>query len=227
MANFNVIKKNWQHQIIVCDDGSHTLYVPQLEEHYHSVHGAINESMHVFIQMGLLSLASTSISILEVGFCTGLNALLTLVSAPEKKVHYHAVEKYPLDLELADQLNYGSHLPGYSDLYHQLNHSPWEEDVSIASNFMLHKSKADFRAVELVNTYDLVYFDAFAPSKQPDLWENDVFAAIFKQMNLNGILVTYCAKGSVRRMLKEVGFFVERLPGPPGKREMLRAIRLI
>ena len=227
MANFEVIKENWQHQIIICEDGSHTLYVPHLEEHYHSVHGAVNESMHVFIQMGLQHHSGKNINILEVGFGTGLNALLTLVSAHEKTIYYHTIEKYPLDIELASQLNYGNYLQGCADLYPQFHHSSWEEDVALTSNFILHKTKADFRAVELIKKYDLVYFDAFAPSKEPDLWQIDVFANIFRQMNTNGILVTYCAKGSVRRMLTEVGFFVERLPGPPGKREMLRAIRLV
>jgi tRNA U34 5-methylaminomethyl-2-thiouridine-forming methyltransferase MnmC len=227
MANSDAINEGGQHQIIVCEDGSHTLYVPQLQEHYHSTHGAVNESMHVFIQMGLLQHSNASISILEVGFGTGLNALLTLVSANEKSIYYHAVEKYPLCLELVGQLNYGIHLPGCSSLYHQLHQSLWGEDVKMTSSFTLHKTHADLRAVELVRKYDLVYFDAFAPSKQPDLWQIDVFANIFRQMNPKGILVTYCAKGSVRRMLKEVGFFVERLPGPPGKREMLRAIRLV
>jgi len=211
-------------EFVVSEDGSHTLYVPALDEHYHSVHGAINESMHVYIQTGLKVIEKADISIMEVGFGTGLNALLTLANSSTCRIRYQTFEKYPLSSDVWQQLNYkvdgGDALDSSFKKMHDCN---WESWQSITNNFEIYKSAIDFRDATPFEGVDLVYFDAFAPDKQPDLWNADVFAKIFASMNSGGVLVTYCAKGVVRRMLQDVGFMVERLPGPPPKKEMLRA----
>lgn len=213
-------------QLIVSEDGSHTLFVPRLNEHYHSTYGAVNESMHVYIQMGLEKIENTHVRILEVGFGTGLNALLTAMCAKGKTVCYHTFEKYPLEQSVWKALNYDKLAVGFDDLFfHKMHSCQWETDVALTDSFSLRKVKADFRGMQLEDGYDLVYFDAFGPDKQPDLWSEEVFAKIFAAMNHQGVLVTYCAKGKVRRMLSSIGFCVERLPGPPRKKEMLRATK--
>ena len=223
-------------------DGSHTLFIPEMDEHYHSVNGAVQESRHVFIEAGLHHLERKEIVVLEIGFGTGLNALLTLEAAEQEKrpVHYTGIELYPLTWEEVDAL-------GYSDnpLFKQLHTAPWEEDVKISPYFTLRKIQADANSDKVLvisdkhdtthsslitNTLslnpDLVYFDAFAPEKQPEMWNEQLFHSLYVSMNTGGILTTYCAKGVIRRMLQAVGFLVERLPGPPGgKREILRATK--
>ena len=224
------------------EDGSATLFVPELNEHYHSVKGARTESQHIFIDMGLKASAAPQPHVLEIGFGTGLNALLTLEAAEQEKrpVHYTGIELYPLAWEEVDAL-------GYSDnpLFKQLHTAPWEEDVKIAPYFTLRKIQADANSDKVLvisdkhdtthsslitNTLslnpDLVYFDAFAPEKQPEMWNEQLFHSLYASMNIGGILTTYCAKGVIRRMLQAIGFLVERLPGPPdGKREILRATK--
>ena len=211
-------------------DGSHTLFVPALDEHYHSVNGAIQESMHVFIQAGLQQLPSqNSVRILEIGFGTGLNALLTLLYAREAgvAVHYTALERYPLPSSVTGQLNYPQQLgvPDAAHLFGQLHAVPWDKETAITPDFTLLKIETDFTSHILTATYDLIYFDAFAPEKQSEMWQQQLFGRLFSATNEGGILTTYCAKGEVRRMLQQSGYIVERIPGPPGKRQMIRAVR--
>jgi tRNA U34 5-methylaminomethyl-2-thiouridine-forming methyltransferase MnmC len=213
-------------KLILSDDGSHTLFVPSLNENYHSTHGAISESMHVYIQTGLKQIEKQSINILEVGFGTGLNALLTIVNAPDKTINYTGVEKFPLPQATLRQLNYGKTLGQDAEyLFEKMQNGEWDVPITVTPNFSLTKIAGDFRQTVLTKEIDLVYFDAFGPDKQIDLWNSDVFAKIYSAMLPGGLLVTYCAKGAVRRSLQHVGFVTERLPGPPRKREMLRATK--
>lgn len=213
------------------EDGSATLFVPELDEHYHSVKGARTESQHIFIDMGLKASAAPQPHVLEIGFGTGLNALLTLEAAEQdaRSVHYTGIELYPLAWEEVDALGYSN-----NPLFKQLHTAPWEEDVKISPHFTLRKIKGDANTVineelRVVNSSfspSVAYFDAFAPEKQPEMWNEQLFRSLYVYMNTGGILTTYCAKGVIRRMLQAVGFRVERLPGPPGgKREILRATK--
>lgn len=211
-------------------DGSHTLFVPELDEHYHSVNGAIQESTHIFINTGLNHCPKKDIRIFEVGFGTGLNAYLTALEAEkqQKKIHYTTIEAYPLPSELTEKLNYARQIDKSTQgLFDKLHTTEWEKDIQILPYFILHKIEADFKSFRLneLQDIDLVYFDAFAPDKQPDMWSQEIFDSLYQIMNRGGILVTYCAKGVIRRMMQQAGFTVERLPGPPGKREMLRATK--
>lgn len=221
------------------EDGSATLFVPELNEHYHSTKGARTESQHIFIDMGLKASAAPSPHILEIGFGTGLNAWLTLKEAEEssRNVHYTGVELYPLEWQMIEQLNYvpndeqitvNNEQQNAIKLFKQLHTSPWEEDVRLTPHFTLRKIQEDFNKWRVENSlFNLVYFDAFAPEKQPEMWSQELFNRIYVLLAKDGILTTYCAKGVVRRMLQAAGFLVERLPGPPGgKREILRARKL-
>ncbi|KAA9340295.1 tRNA (5-methylaminomethyl-2-thiouridine)(34)-methyltransferase MnmD [Adhaeribacter soli] len=213
------------------NDGSHTLYVPALNEHYHSVHGALQEALHVFIKHGLepvLANATTPINLLEIGFGTGLNAILTLQAFLTQKhsVLYDTLEKYPLPEEVIAQLQFENFIlnPELLAYFRKLHAAPWNTEAAIRPNFTLQKLHADLENFALpANTYDLVYFDAFAPEKQPELWTDEIFAKIGQALKPGGVLVSYCAKGSFKRSLKAAGLTVEALPGPPGKREMTRA----
>ena len=207
-------------------DGSYTLFVPELNEHYHSIKGALNESIHIFISMGLRHSPIEIPRILEIGFGTGLNAFLTLLEAnrTQRTVHYTTIERYPVPNQLIDQLHYPENIsPNDAGFFHALHSAPWETDIVISPYFTLHKVNADFTHYTLTQQYDIVYFDAFAPEKQPEMWSQDIFNKLYEHLNNNGILTTYCAKGIVRRILQSGGFSVERFPGPPdGKREILR-----
>lgn len=214
--------------IELTQDGSATLYVPELDEHYHSVKGARTESQHIFINMGLKHSQAEQPRILEIGFGTGLNALLTLQEAEQSQrcIHYTGIELYPLTWPEVHALHYSD------DSRLQLLHeTPWEQQVQLTPYFSLLKLQRDlirWKATDEQTPFhcDLIYFDAFAPDKQPDLWTRDIFENLYKCLNPGGILTTYCAKGVIRRMLQEVGFQMERLPGPPGgKREILRGIK--
>ena len=217
-------------QITNTGDGSSTLFIPDLNEHYHSINGAVQESEHVFIRTGLEVVKTLTICMLEMGFGTGLNALLTFRKAVNfKSIHYYAIEKYPLSWEQVKQLKYEEFL-GLSETekeaFRSMHQSPWDVTTVLTDNFTLHKMKTDLKDYLTSEHFDLVYFDAFAPAVQPELWEEPVFTMLGQAMKPGGVLVTYCAKGEVRRRLQRSGFDVERLPGPPGKREILRAIRL-
>lgn len=210
-------------------DGSYTLYVPELDEHYHSVKGALTESQHIFIEMGLKHSSAPEPHILEIGLGTGLNAFLTLLAAEEmqRKVYYTGIERYPLAEETLRQLDY----PGiigkkHEEDYYAIHQAPWEKETNLSPWFTLHKIEGDFTRHTFQKGYDIIYFDAFAPEKQPEMWEQSLFNTLYNVLNEGGILTTYCAKGVVRRMLQTAGFTVERLPGPPGgKREILRATK--
>lgn len=211
-------------------DGSHTIAIPELQVTYHSKHGAIQESMHVFIDAGLrqtLTNVSERLQILEIGFGTGLNALLTLLEAPNRLIRYESLEAYPLQAELASSLNYGTLLPNTTatQLLGNFHRAPWEEPVSITPEFTLLKRQMQLQDFTSQERYHMVYFDAFAPTAQPELWTTQVFTNIYKHLLPRGILVTYCSKGIVRRAMQHAGFNVEKIPGPPGKREMVRAIK--
>lgn len=211
-------------------DGSYTLYVPELDEHYHSVKGALTESKHIFIDMGLKHAAATEPHILEIGLGTGLNCFLTLMEAEasRRKVHYTGIERFPLTLEVVRSLDYPSVIgQGHTEDYFAIHQAPWEEDVELSPWFTLHKTEGDFTRHQFEKGYDIIYFDAFAPEKQPEMWSQPLFDILYSILNEGGILTTYCAKGVVRRMLQAAGFKVERLPGPPGgKREILRATKI-
>ncbi len=215
-----------ERSIIVTEDGSHSLFVPQLNEHYHSIHGAIQESMHVFIQAGLNYVETDRITIFEVGFGTGLNALLTYLNVPVgKKISYVSIEKYPIQKGEVASLNYAQLLkPSAQGVFEQIHACEWGCAVPISDNFALLKIQADISEYQFDNLpfFDLIYFDAFAPDKQPYMWDFGLFQRLFEHCNQQAIFVTYCAKGQVRRNLIQAGFSMERLPGPPGKLQMLR-----
>jgi tRNA U34 5-methylaminomethyl-2-thiouridine-forming methyltransferase MnmC len=216
-------------RVINTGDGSHTLYVPKLNEHYHSVHGAVQESTHVFINNGLNSCKADPIFILEIGFGTGLNALLTATrcNSGVREIHYTTIEKHPLKDEITGSLNHYKFAGEHGKKLFQLIHSAaWNKSVRICRQFYLEKIENDFTKIHLHGNYDLIYFDAFGPDKQPEMWTKEMFSGIASVTNKDGILVTYSAKGEVRRSLKECGFEVSLLPGPPGKRQMIRAVKL-
>ncbi|MFP4604087.1 MAG: tRNA (5-methylaminomethyl-2-thiouridine)(34)-methyltransferase MnmD [Bacteroidales bacterium] len=219
----------YEKKLIKTSDGSHTLYDPELKEHYHSINGAIQESMHVFINKGFHSIEKNPVRILEIGFGTGLNAVLTCAESKkyQRKVYYHAIEKYPLDNELINSLNYKQYLDSEGkDFFREIHKSNWGVRVDISPYFTIIKQKLDFIGFDIQDTYDIIYFDAFAPDKQPEMWSAGNFHNLFCALTKKGVLVTYSAKGIIKRRLDHVGFHVEKLPGPPGKREMLRAEKL-
>lgn len=216
-----------KRQIIVTKDGSHTISIPEMRVTYHSVHGAIQESEHIFINAGLKIVTDQSIDILEIGFGTGLNALLTLAEAEaaKKHIHYTAIETHPLSANEASALNYCASMnrPGLNDHFTLLHACRWNEPVVITSFFTLHKIQQPLQQYEPGKKFSLVYFDAFAPDAQPELWTREIFDKMFICIKNKGILLTYCSKGDVRRGLLAAGFTVKKLPGPPGKREILCA----
>lgn len=213
-------------KIIVTDDGSQSLLNEDLQETYHSRHGAVQESMHVFITNGFHPLManrnSSPLEILEVGLGTGLNALLTCTEAIVHKqvTHYAALEPFPVPDEIRMQLKYPD---GYY-VFDRIHRATWQEQVVIDPFFHLLKIKKSLQEAVLPNhVYDLVYFDAFAPNKQPDLWQLPMLSKVIQSIKPGGVFVTYCAKGQLKRDLRSLGLIVESLPGPPGKREMIRA----
>ena len=211
-------------------DGSHTLYLPAMDEHYHSINGAIGESEHIFVNAGLRSLTRREIRILEIGFGTGLNAFLTLrevMANLDWRIVYFAVELYPLPFELATRVNYaGLAWPEGESLFLDLHRAEWGKPTQITDRFVLHKIGGDANRVFLPDGIDLVYMDAFAPEKQPEMWNAALYRRLVDAMVPGATLVTYCSKGDVRRGLRDAGLFMERLPGPPGKRHILRGKRL-
>lgn len=221
--------KNNTVEVQITSDGSHTLFVPAIDETYHSTHGSIQESMHIFIEAGLKQCTKSEIKILEIGFGTGLNAFLTLLESLKRniKVHYTALELYPVDVDKAIQLNYPENISIENRaLFEKLHTSEWNTETQITSNFVLKKVKTDFTQYDFETTFDVVYFDAFSPEKQPEMWTIAQFDKVFANCEPKAILTTYCAKGEVRRAMKSAGFVVERLPGPIGKREILRSRKL-
>ena len=217
-------------EILLTQDGSYTVAIPEMNVTYHSIRGALQESIHIYIQSGLQyalpKVAIETISVFEMGFGTGLNALLTMQEAIrlKRRINYYAVELFPLTIEEAKALKQDDQL-GTGNLAMQLHEAPWEEEVMINEYFTLYKTNQSLLNLSLNIQFDVVYFDAFAPNDQPELWTEAVFANLFNNLNNNGVLVTYSCKGTVRRIMQAVGFIVNKIPGPIGKAEIVRAIR--
>lgn len=216
---------------MITADGSTTIHIPEWDEQYHSKHGAIQEAKHVFIKNGLSLFSNQKISILEIGFGTGLNCFITFLEAQKMKlaIDYVGVEAYPLVSEEIDKMNYVNQLNAneFSAVFNKMHQQDWEVKSDISPYFSLTKRKQFFNDINDKNKFDLIYFDAFGAKFQPELWTEEIFEKMIKSLKPGGVLVTYSAKGSVRRAMLEVGFSVEKLPGPPGKREMLRAMKKV
>lgn len=214
------------------DDGSHTLFVPELNEHYHSSYGAVQESLHVFIEAGLefISTQSDTITILEVGFGTGLNTLLSVLHSNNyKSIHYTGVEAFPVEMSILRELNFSAccKIENAKVAWDKIHVANWSEDSALTDSFTLRKIHAKIQNISLESEqYDLIYFDAFAPEVQPELWTVEIFRKLFKAMKPGGVLVTYSSKGLVKQNLRASGFEVKRLAGPPGKRHMVRARKI-
>jgi tRNA U34 5-methylaminomethyl-2-thiouridine-forming methyltransferase MnmC len=217
-------------KIFTTSDGSHSVQIPEMNVTYHSVHGAIQESQHVFIEAGLHFITQSGISrlrIFEMGLGTGLNAFLTAIEGEKQKliIDYTVVEQFPLGAEEVKALNYPGILK-HEEWFHHIHNSEWNDPVNINQYFTLNKIQTNFFNFSSAQLFNLVYYDAFAPNAQPELWTKEVFEKLFSLLEPNGVLVTYCSKGAVRRAMMSAGFSVEKLPGPPGKREMLRAVKI-
>jgi tRNA U34 5-methylaminomethyl-2-thiouridine-forming methyltransferase MnmC len=223
-----------KRKIITTEDGSTTIHLVEWDEQYHSTHGAIQEARHVYIKTGLQHLQNTynpdQIHILEIGFGTGLNAFMTSLEAKNNNFicNYHGVEAYPISPEEIAQLNYVSELNSESEavIFDKMHVCEWEKETILSENFKLTKRQQLFDQITDQAKFNLIYFDAFGARVQPELWTVSIFQKMYNALQNKGVLVTYAAKGSVRRAMQEVGFTVERLPGPPGKREMLRATKI-
>ena len=222
-----------EREVVITADGSSTIHLPEWDEQYHSKHGAIQEAYHVFIKHGLQHFYDlgncNQVSILEIGFGTGLNAFITLLEAEKLNINidYFGVEGYPVAMDEIVQLNYPTQLKSETNesLFKTMHEVSWEEKHGISNNFSLTKQNRFFSKINEKDVYNLIYFDAFGARVQPELWTETIFKKMFDALKENGVLVTYAAKGSVRRAMQAVGFKVEKLPGPPGKREMLRATK--
>ena len=216
-----------KREIIQTLDGSTTIQITEWDECYHSKHGAIQEAQHVFIKNGLSLFQNQEIAILEIGFGTGLNAFITLLEARkmQQTIDYVGVEAYPISAEEVLEMNYVAELEATHEslIFDKMHESNWEEKMVLTDAFTLTKRKQFFQEIEDENKFDLIYFDAFGYRVQPELWSTDIFRRMYNALKPNGILVTYAARGVVKRSMIEVGFTVEKLAGPPGKREMFRA----
>ncbi len=221
-----------QRTIVTTGDGSKTIHLPDWNENYHSSHGAVQEAKHVFLKNGLdLFSGKPEVHILEIGFGTGLNAILTLetVLNSDSNITYDGLEAFPISNDEMVALEYENLLTSdfLKNKYKEIHTTPWDSPQSITPNFTLTKIQETLQNQNLTpNTYDLIYFDAFGPRVQEDMWTKEIFQKLYISLKPDGYLVTYCAKGQVKRDLKSVGFFVEALPGPPGKREMTRGRKL-
>ena len=219
-------------EIIITADGSSSIYLPEIDESYHSKHGAIQEAYHVFIKNGLDEFGNNSkVDLLEIGFGTGLNCFITFLEAKKRKlsINYVGVEGYPLSKEELDKLNYVDQLKcsGNELIFKSMHEMSWNEKQDLGNLFSLTKRRQFFDDIDDKNAFNLIYFDAFGARVQPELWTERIFKKMFDSLKNNGVLVTYSAKGSVRRAMLAVGFSVDKLPGPPGKREMLRGCKMI
>ncbi len=223
-----------ERKIIKTGDGSVTIHLPEWDEQYHSKHGAVQEARHVFLKMGLYYFIEKHpekerISILEIGFGTGLNAFLTLLEAEKLniKINYTGVEAYPVSKEEISVLNYPEAAGAETRAaeFKKMHALTWDKELAVTDSFSLEKQEKKFEEISVENSYDLIYFDAFGARVQPELWTEEIFQKMHRAMKKSAVLVTYAAKGSVRRAMLTSGFTVEKLPGPPGKREMLRAVK--
>lgn len=212
---------------MITEDGSQTVYLPELDEHYHSIHGAISESLHIYMEQSLIYSGKKTLSILEIGFGTGLNAYLSYCFAQKENLNidYCSLEKYPLSEQEYGLLNYPKIIfSEFAPTFNRLHEAEWNKKVNISGNFRLNKLHADLLTFQFdeVPQFDLVFYDAFAPVKQPEMWTEDILHKVAASVQKEGVFVTYCAKGSVRRTLTAAGFVMERIPGPKGKKEILR-----
>ena len=219
--------------IITTSDGSKTIQIEGWNEQYHSIHGALQEAKHVYINAGLKTFLERQtkqnpLTLLEIGFGTGLNALLTALESLNisQEICYHGIEAYPVTADELQALEYDLLIGSDPSIFRQIHSCSWEETQKILPHFSIVKRQAFFSDIAEANAYDVIYFDAFGPRVQPHLWIESIFKKMYEALRPNGLLVTYCAKGSVRRCMQAAGFKVERLTGPPGKREMLRATKL-
>lgn len=215
------------YRVINTNDGSKTIYVEELDETYHSSHGALQEAVHIFINNGIKSINQQQIALFEMGFGTGLNALLTAIYAQENNINviYSGIEAYPVAFELAQEMDYCALIgKEHEHLFSQLHQCKWDVLETITPNFSLQKIHAKIENYNLPsNQFDCIYFDAFGPRAQEDMWTIQILQKMYNALKPNGFLITYCAKGQVKRNLKSLGFEIEPLPGPPGKREITRA----
>ena len=216
--NNTAVNKSRTRELLQTADGSFTLFIPEVEETYHSTHGAVQESMHVFIENGMKACDREVIRVLEVGLGTGLNAMLTLQHAT-KKIDYCALEPYPLSKEILNEL-VTSGSDQFEMKFHASNVGEW---ISIQENFSFVRLEIGLEEFSSEEKFDVIYYDAFGPRAQPEMWTCELFSKMFEILRIKGLLVTYCAKGQVKRDLRNVGFEVETCQGPPGKREMVRA----
>ncbi len=225
-----VIKKHkLKREIIITEDGSTTIHLPEWNENYHSKHGAVQEAQHVFIKNGLHLFQNKPIAILEIGFGTGLNTFITYLEAKKNNqiIDYVGVEAYPIEADEILKMNYVEALHAENDAptFKNMHESNWDEKIALNESFYLTKRKQFFDQIEDRNKFDLIYFDAFGYRVQPELWSTAIFQKMYNALKNNSVLVTYAARGVVKRSLIEVGFTVEKLEGPPGKREMFRATK--
>jgi tRNA U34 5-methylaminomethyl-2-thiouridine-forming methyltransferase MnmC len=218
-----------KREIIITADGSKSIYLPDWDESYHSKHGAVQEAYHVFIKNGLDNILPNEISILEIGFGTGLNAFITFLEAEKRnlKINYTGVEAFPIDENEVSQMDYADilHANNYQNLFDKMHSVSWNESHFINEHFTLIKQHKRFEDIDDFEKYDLIYFDAFGFRVQPELWSADIFKSMYKALKSKGVLVTYAARTPIKKAMLEAGFLVEKLPGPPGKREMTRAIK--
>lgn len=219
---FKIVKR----EILITSDGSTTIQLPDWDEQYHSKNGSINETYHVFINSGLKEVTTNAVSILEIGFGTGLNCFITYLEG-KRSIDYVGVEAYPVTAEEVEKMNFVAVLEAEkeNETFNKIHGIPWEEKHQITETFALTKRQQFFEDIVDEDAFNLIYFDAFGARVQPQLWTEEIFQKMYNALKKDGILVTYSAKGSVRRAMQAVGFLVERLPGPPGKREMLRATK--
>lgn len=219
-----------KREIIQTLDGSTTIHLEEWDECYHSKFGAIQEAKHVFIKNGLSLFENNKISILEIGFGTGLNAFITFLEAKNSNlsIDYVGVEAYPVTAEEIVSMNYVEELNANNErnIFEKMHESNWDEKIILSDEFLLTKRKQFFADIDDLDKFDLIYFDAFGYNVQPELWSTAIFQKMYNSLKPNGVLVTYAARGVVKRSMKEVGFTVEKLEGPPGKREMFRAKKL-
>lgn len=213
-------------KITESDDGSHSLFSERYKEQYHSLKGAYTESQYIFIEQGLKQIHKPTVRIFEQGFGTGLNALLGLKHAsenPDRKFEYFGIEKYPVEVSLIRKLNYPKYCHMNSAHFEKLHTVDFDIDMQITPNFVFRKQQADLTDFETLRQFDIIWFDAFSPETQPELWTEIIFKKMHKMLNNKGLLLTYSSKGIVKRALRSAGFTIERLPGPPGKRHIIRA----
>lgn len=220
-----------KREIIKTRDGSTTIHLVDWNESYHSKNGAIQEAYHVFIKNGLTLLGKKSVSILEIGFGTGLNAFITFLEAQKNDlaIDYTGIEAYPVEEQEAFAMNYLEELKSasFEAEFQKMHQCHWDEKVHFNANFSLTKRKQFFQDIEDKNVFDLIYFDAFGYQVQPELWSTEIFQTMYNSLKNSGILVTYAARGVIKRSMEEVGFVVKKVPGPPGKREMMIAFKNI